>query len=240
MESGQESRSGDLAIQVLQAAAESATEQVAAEGGKRLLAELISSALVGPAAAILAAVAKTFVQELFRQTNAIEAKLDRILSEPMGNAVNTLTETLSARFETEDEFAECNRRLADADDSLRVAYEYARKTDSSKLTLIRAYQALIAALLVGGRPYLKLYLQDLRNRAKDEVQRTTAEADEAEANPINLDRRPVMPVPEVGNRRGNPLAYVQVARENRIERLRAKAKRLLLAAEQVELFCILL
>jgi hypothetical protein len=116
------------------------------------------SAIAGPA---LGMAVKEFIEQLTAETSKLDAKLNLILHEPLVSACQTIREVLSARYRTKAEVQERERRLAIASDNLIRAYNYTEAPDAEHLPVIRIYQAVVAALMEGGRPFMELYIQDL-------------------------------------------------------------------------------
>ncbi|GLH75070.1 hypothetical protein GETHLI_35730 [Geothrix limicola] len=116
------------------------------------------SVIAGPA---LGVAVKVLIEQLTDETSKLEAKLDLILREPLLSACQTLQEVLSAQFRTAAEIQERERQLAVAFDNLKRAYNYTEEKNTDNQLVIRMYQAIVAALKEGGRPFAYLYVGDL-------------------------------------------------------------------------------
>lgn len=157
----------ELDVEVLFAAFESATEVTIEEVAGRLLAYAISSAIAHPAAAVLGGVARALITKLFDKTKELESRMNEILDEPFQTAVTSLKEVMSVKAHTEEDQYEIQRRLGTVCDRLQSAYTYAEKNAQTRRLTIRSYQVIAAALTKGGRPFMELYLKDLRSAAND-------------------------------------------------------------------------
>src|ERR1700693_1987691 len=73
----------DLAMQVLRKALGSASEESAKDVARKALVHILSAAVAGPTAIVIAAVAKEVVERLLESTSSIDRKLDQILKEPL-------------------------------------------------------------------------------------------------------------------------------------------------------------
>jgi hypothetical protein len=76
-------------------------------------------------------------------------------------ACQTVVDVLSVQCRTVAEVQERERRLAVAFDNLVRAYNYTEAHNTDDRLLIRMYQAVVAALKEGGRPFAHLYVGDL-------------------------------------------------------------------------------
>jgi hypothetical protein len=139
--------------------------------------------LASIAASVVAAAVKEFVEQLREHTSEIEKKIDLIIQEPLESAVQTIIDVLSVRYDTEAESCERERQLSYAFDNLRRAYAYAAYQEASHRRLVRMYQAIVAALKEGGRPFALLCLADLRTL----VVETRAEASSARTRAADID-----------------------------------------------------
>ena len=156
----------DLGARLLAHVMTSSVQESLKFAGEHVLRQVVIAAVAGPVAAVLAGATKVVAQELFDKTKKLETKLDHLIAEPLESASTRLAEILEAEFDTEDEFDECERRLAHVDDNLQKAHIYAQQQDSESLTLIRFYQAITAALMKGGKPFVDLYAHELENQAQ--------------------------------------------------------------------------
>ena len=161
----------DIQVEVLIATFESVTEQVVEGMADRLLASAVSAAIRHPVAAVLAGVARALITGIFDKTREIEGKVDQIIDEPFQTAVTSFKEVMNISAETSNEQVEVQRRLGVICDRLQTAYTYAEKKNQTRLLGIRSYQALTAAMTIGGRPFMELYLKDLRSAAQDLFER---------------------------------------------------------------------
>jgi hypothetical protein len=152
----------DLAIQVLSKALGSATEESAKEATRKALIHIISAAVAGPTAIVIAAVAKEVVEGLLKTTSSMERKLDQILKEPLQTSVNSVREVLSMEPRTQREKDWCNDRLNHAFDDLAKAYSYAQSGLPEMCMVIRLYQAIVAALQPGGRPFVSIVVGEFQ------------------------------------------------------------------------------
>jgi len=116
------------------------------------------SAIAGP---VLGVAVKEFIEQLTTETSQLDAKLDLILHEPMTSACQTVVDVLSVQCKTTAEVQERERRLAVAFDNLMRAYNYTEPKNTDIRLVIRMYQAVVAALKEGGRPFAYLYVADL-------------------------------------------------------------------------------
>jgi hypothetical protein len=160
-----------LAQKILAESLESTAEETVKSVGEQVLGALLSAAIANPAAAVLAGVAKMLVGTLFEKTSGIEKKMDAMIARPFDTAALTLKEILSVKVTNEGEWREVNRQLEVAFGELRGAEGYAKRLDPGKLTLIRLYQSLVAALMPNGLPFLDLYVRDLRALSIEERRR---------------------------------------------------------------------
>jgi hypothetical protein len=175
----------DKSQEVLAEALKTTAEQTVKIGGALLLQSLLAGAAT-PAAAVLAAIAKSLVGSLFEKTSAIEAKINRLISEPFETARNTLKDVFSAQVNSEEAMREVNRQLQKAFDDLRKAYTYAEDNDPEHRLLIRLYQAMVSSLLEGGQPFTDLYLKDfarLIEAALERDRQATARVEELRQHP---------------------------------------------------------
>jgi hypothetical protein len=168
------------ALDILQVALESATEESVKSVGATVLGALVATSIANPAAAVLASVTKALMHAVFHTTSSLERKLDVLLSEPLSTASTTLTTVLSIEATTPEEYEECERLLTRAADDLAKAYTYAENSDPPQCLVIRVYQTLIAALRQGGRPFADLFSRDLLAEAETARRESSDTRDEAE------------------------------------------------------------
>jgi len=142
-----------------------ATKLRAEEVWKRLLPAVAAGTLSGPLAAGTAAIVSALAERIFKETGAIEDKLDEILTEPFDTAVRTVSEILLEETKDKDEERYANDRLERAASRLETAYTYTSRDLPEKRLLVRVYQCLVAALLKGGGAAMRRYLKDLRGLA---------------------------------------------------------------------------
>jgi len=146
-------------------ATEEAVKKIGEETITHLLLATIVAPVAGPLAAGAAALLSTIAKELFRETSAIERKLDKVLAQPFKTASRTVTQILSEEVRDDAEEARLTERLKTAADQLDVAYTYAEDAAPRKLLLVRLFQSLVAALLEGGGAALRRNLAELRELA---------------------------------------------------------------------------
>jgi len=171
----------NLALDILHEALESTAKESVKSIGATVLGTMLAASIANPAAAVIASVAQALIKAVFQTTSSIERKLDVVLSEPLSTAVTTLTAVLSVEAATPEEQEECERLLTRAADDLAKAHTYAEKSDPPRCPVIRVYQALIAALRQGGRPFADLFLREMRDAAKGARSDAALAREEAEA-----------------------------------------------------------
>jgi hypothetical protein len=152
----------DLAMQVLGKALGSATEESAKDVARKALVHIVSAAVAGPTAIVIAAVAKEVVERLLESTSSIDRKLEQILKEPLQTSVNSVREVLSMEPNTQSEKDWCNARLNHAFGDLAKAYSYAQSGAPEMCMVIRLYQAIVAALQPGGRPFVSIVVGEFQ------------------------------------------------------------------------------
>ena len=147
-----------------------------------LLLNTIAAPIAGPLAAGAAALLATFAKRLFQETNSIERRLNKLLSQPFKTASRTVREVLSEEVRSTAEEARATERLKRAADQLDEAYTYAESETPQKRLLVRLYQCLVASLIEGGGAVLRrnmAELQLLALRARSEADRLKADAERA-------------------------------------------------------------
>jgi hypothetical protein len=146
-----------------------------AEGAK-LLAVGVAGAtlpalLVEPTSAALGAVVEVFVTSIFDQTvdvqRQMDAKLDRILAEPLEKAKNIIYDVLHVEISNAGTLDEIDRQLTESYDSLLTALAYAEKHDVAAVLGVRAYLALVAAMTRNGGDFARLQLKQIRRSANE-------------------------------------------------------------------------
>ena len=146
-----------------------------AEGAK-LLAVGVAGAtlpalLVEPTSAALGAVVEVFVTTIFDQTVDVQrqmhAKLDRILDGPFEKAKNIIHDVLHVEISNAGTLDEIDRQLTESYDSLLTALAYAEKHDGAAVLGVRAYLALVAAMMRKGGDFARLQLKQIRRSANE-------------------------------------------------------------------------
>jgi hypothetical protein len=185
----------DSYVAVVSKAIAAAASSVTDNSVRLLLAgtPIASAAVI--AAPALAAVASAVIEQLGKQNSEIEKKLDKILAEPLAFARATLTENLSIKPSSDVEIQERERQLTTAYDKLRTAYIYADEEQHAAQTMIQLYQAFVAALMIGGKPYVERYIQIFQKAAaiaRNEAELSLAEAREIDPEWFNRHRSEVV------------------------------------------------
>lgn len=199
--------------------------------GGTLLRKVLSAAVLGPGAEIVAVAASTLVTELLQETRAQEAKLDAVIAEPLQSAISTLREVIGAPARTPEEHQEIDRRLGYASDNLQKAHTYATTLSPEMCLLIRAYQCVVCALKEGAERFLEQYLKELQAVALTTRKQVRALRDDASAIAgIRSYTR--------GERSGFAnVSSAQVRAEQRKVELYQQADHLENYASDIELFC---
>lgn len=163
-------------------------EKVTDVGLQSILLGTSLSPIASITAAVLATGVKSVIEELDAQTSAIVEKLDLVLKEPLASAVEAVVDVLTVHCETAAEARECERQLSYAFDSLRRARAYTSAKGLPHRRLVRMYQALVAALKEGGRPFALLYVRDLRSLSSQvRKESLTARKQAAELEPESYE-----------------------------------------------------
>jgi hypothetical protein len=143
----------------------SAAEPVVRKLVARAVGVAIATSATGVGAAVLGTAAKELAQALLDSTSAMEAKLDRIIAEPLQSALAGLNDIVRAQFTTENELQRVDNDLSALFRNLQKAATLAGRTDPSQRLLIRAVQAYVAALEAGGGPYVAVIVREFREIA---------------------------------------------------------------------------
>jgi hypothetical protein len=144
-----------------------------AEGAKILAVGVagatLPALLVEPTSAALGAVVEVFVTSIFDQTvdvqRQMDAKLERILAEPLEKAKNIISDVLHVEISSAGTLDEIDRQLTESYDSLLTALAYAEKHDAA--AVLRAYLALVAAMMRNGGDFARLQLKQIRRSANE-------------------------------------------------------------------------
>jgi len=174
----------DIAVlQIIRLGMAQATEETIKKFGEDTLTQLllatVAAPIAGPIAAGAAAMLTTLAKGVFRETSAIDRKLNKILAQPFKTASQTVRQVLSEEVRDSAEEARATERLKRAADQLDEAYTYAEADSPQRRLLVRVYQCLVAGLLEGGGAALRQYLGELRwlgARARDQANRERAAA----------------------------------------------------------------
>lgn len=234
----------DLALDILNKTLEAVVDHAGESVGPAILEHLIGAALAEPVSKVIAAVAKVAIGKLFEETSAIEKKLDRLLAEPFESAVTTVQEVLSVEARSENEKAECTRQLRQAFTDLRRAYTFARYRSPAQKKSVRIFQAFVAGLLPGARPFAHLYVQDLQKLIdKDRVEAASRLQQASQIRKGDWSEEAMMrreaewAIAADGIERRLSFHSVEVHKEREKERLAREAGHLLEQAKRLDLFC---
>src|SRR5438132_10919 len=102
-----------------------ATKETIKKFGEETLTHLLwatAAPIAGPIAAGAAAMLMTFAKRLLAETNAVERKLNKILSQPFKTASRTVRQILSEEVRDSSEASRASERLKKAADQLDEAY----------------------------------------------------------------------------------------------------------------------
>jgi hypothetical protein len=232
----------ELAVSVLSETLESVVEEATKAAAPVLLLHVVSAAIAGPAAAVLGTAAKALIGELLKQTSASARQIERIIEEPLRTATAVVDRVLTAQLSEPDEFREADRQLKVAYDTLQTALSYT----PDKRLLIGFYQALVAALMVGGRGFATGHVTELRALAARYRAGSTAAADRAREIRQDLERSiesfqsGIVHAPGVGVERVLQQLAISLPRarqEGARDALEKEAAALLGRAERIDRFC---
>lgn len=226
----------------MQAVVEEATKTAAPV----LLLHVVSAAIANPAAAVLGAVAKSFIAELLKQTSASTRYLEQIVEEPLKTATAVVTRVLSAPLSKQDELREADRQLKGAYDNLQKALSYAPDGSGDKRLVIGFYQAFVAALMTGGGAFVAVHVKELRALAARYRARSKEAANRAQDIRARLEktseifRLQISQRPGVGGDRaleGLAISLPRARQESERDALEKEAAASIARAEQIERFC---
>jgi hypothetical protein len=172
-------------LRILGDGLQKASEEVVSKYGDRLLQQILPvalSSLGGPVAAGAAALVAAIVENVFKQTNSTDRKLDKLLAKPFRTATRIIQDVLSEEVKSDAEEAEARRRLENAANQLEEAFTHAENDLPEKRLLVQVYQLFVAALLEGGGAAMRKHEGDLlrlANAAEAESKRLIGAANRA-------------------------------------------------------------
>ena len=161
-------------------AAEESTKKLGGELLTKVLPAAIAGQVAGPLAAAIAGIVGAMIDGVFKETSAVERKLNTVLANPFRTAQQTVRSVLEEEIRNDAEESFANRRLEAAHDRLDEAYVYAEAQSPQKCLLVQVYQCIVAALIESGGASMRRCIsqfQKLAAEARDHAHKLRAEAD---------------------------------------------------------------